>query len=59
MVGHISSKEPIVTTVAEQVAQWHGGVREPMDEDRFEKALRVMNGPTDSRNAIKNIPLDT
>lgn len=35
MVGHISSKEPIVTTVAEQVAQWHGGVREPMDEDRF------------------------
>lgn len=51
VIGDVASKQPVVGAVTEQVADWHGGVRESMDEQRFKYALRIVGDPAKSCNA--------
>lgn len=43
VISDISSESPVVRAVLEQIAQRHCGVREAMNEDRFQKSFGVMD----------------
>lgn len=55
MVSDISGKSPVVTTVLEQVGQWHCCVREAMNEDGFEQTLCIVNCVASSGDAKKTV----
>lgn len=53
MVSHVRGEGPVVRAVFEQVTQRHGGVREPVHEQRLQDTLGVVAGPADGGNAAR------
>lgn len=45
MVGHISCESPVVSTVLEEVENWHGAMREPMNKQGLKDSFCVVEGP--------------
>lgn len=50
MECYVASESPVVDAVLEQVRQWHGCVREAMDEDCLEESLGVVDRVASSSN---------
>jgi hypothetical protein len=53
VVGDVGGESPVVGRVLEEVGDGHGRVGEPMDEDRLQQTLGVVEGPTAERDSAK------
>jgi hypothetical protein len=53
VIGNICSESPVVNAVFEQIPQWHGSVRESMNENRLKETLGVVYCVTGRSNAEK------
>ncbi len=53
VVGDVGGKSPVVGRVLEEVGDGHGRVGEPVDEDRLQQTLGVVEGPTAERDSAK------
>lgn len=51
MVGHISCESPVVSTVLEEVENWHGAMREPMNKQGLKDSFCVVEGPAPCSDA--------
>lgn len=55
VIGDVGGEAPIVDAVLEQIANWHGRVRESMNENRLEQSLGVVDcvtGRSDTKKLI-------
>ena len=53
VVGDVGRESPVVGRVLEEVGDGHGRVGEPVDEDRFQKTLGVVESPAAESNPRK------
>lgn len=53
VISDVGCEAPVVGAVLEQIQQRHSRVRESVNEDGFEKSLRVVNAPTSRSNATR------
>lgn len=51
VVRNVSGERPVVAAVLEEIPQRHGGMGEPMNEQRLQQTLRVVSNPADGGNA--------
>lgn len=51
MISDVSCEAPVINAVLEKVGQRHCGMREAMNEDRFQKSFCVMDAPTSGGDA--------
>lgn len=56
MVSHVSCESPVISTVLEEIENWHSAMGEPMNKQGLEDSFCVVEGPAPSSNA-KNIYL--
>ena len=55
VVGDVGGESPVVGRVLEEVGDGHGRVGEPVDEDRLQQTLCIVEGPTAERDSAKKM----
>lgn len=57
VVRYVTGKCPVVRAVLEEVPKRHGSMRESMNEQRLQQALRIVSNPAEGSDAKKKVSI--